>query len=564
MTRKNLLPVYAVIICFLVSYQNFAANGDLGKSSEPLTDGSQGYPYLIEDLTDFELYVSDSSYWGQDVYVELNCSLDLSDQGTYDEAVIYEFDDEEEIPIAYNANFDGCGYTISNFTVDGYKYCSLFGYIGEKGTVENLNIVGASITGSGILTGVVAGKVCGSIDNCCVASSTVKATRCVGGLVGYSRYGSISNCDIYDSTVESAYEGSCNIGGLVGVCYYGSIDTCSFSGQVINSSGKYIGGIIGYNDYGGLTNCYCDADIKAASLVGGLAGDTNTSSELYIEGCSTKGSIQGNSYVGGLLGQFSSGQMRECYSTAEISGVVKDEQESRFIGGLIGASGAYTSTSSCYYTGSVTGNGYVGGIAGISYISDMTNCYSTGNVTGQNGVGGLVGFMSYGSLVKCYLIGSVSGQTLSGALVGLNKGENNSGVDTVLEDCFWDKDLCGSLEVCSYEENNSSTGTIDNCNGITADQMQISSTFTDADWAFINTENSSENTFWVMKGYPHLKWEKYNIDMEELSLLCSNWQLENGTYTESDWDIDGDVDFDDLEYLAANWLKETIMCIECN
>ena len=51
-TRQNLALSFVLAISMVgISY---GVGGDMGAATEPLTDGSAAYPYLIEDLADFD------------------------------------------------------------------------------------------------------------------------------------------------------------------------------------------------------------------------------------------------------------------------------------------------------------------------------------------------------------------------------------------------------------------------------------------------------------------------------------------------------------------------------
>ena len=48
---------YACLILVLIlSAAAWSFNGDMGTGTEPLTNGSATYPYLIEDLDDFDRF----------------------------------------------------------------------------------------------------------------------------------------------------------------------------------------------------------------------------------------------------------------------------------------------------------------------------------------------------------------------------------------------------------------------------------------------------------------------------------------------------------------------------
>ena len=69
----------------------------------------------------------------------------------------------------------------------------------------------------------------------------------------------------------------------------------------------------------------------------------------------------------------------------------------------------------------VSGNWYVGGLAGRIDGGSITNSYVTGSVEGQMNVGGLAGCVYNGSITNSYATGSVTGDKYVGGLVGMFK-----------------------------------------------------------------------------------------------------------------------------------------------
>ena len=89
-----------------------------------------------------------------------------------------------------------------------------------------------------------------------------------------------------------------------------------------------------------------------------------------------------------------------------------------FVGGLVGY-GIFSNIENCYTTGYVNGNSSVGGLAGLSN-SIIKNCYSNCNVTGSDmNIGGLVG-QNNGRIENCYATGNVHGIDYVGGLAGDN------------------------------------------------------------------------------------------------------------------------------------------------
>jgi len=164
--------------------------------------------------------------------------------------------------------------------------------------------------------------------------------------------------------------------------------------------------------------------------------------------------INGESYVGGLVGSNNNGNISNSYSTGNVTG------ESDYVGGLVGANEGNISNS--YSTGNVTGKSEVGGLVGYNPEGNISNSYSTGNVTGESDsmVGGLVGFNDMG--------GSVS-------------------------DSYWDINSTGQ----------SSSAGLPDSNGLTTSEMQGSSASSSmSGFDFKDTWGTVEGD------YPELQWQE--------------------------------------------------------
>jgi hypothetical protein len=124
--------------------------------------------------------------------------------------------------------------------------------------------------------------------------------------------------------------------------------------------------------------------------------------------------ITGDTIVGGLVGYNYEGTVSNSYSTGNVSG------ESYNVGGLVGENDNGT-VSNSYSTGNVTGESYVGGLVGENWQSNISNSYSTGNVTGEeSAVGGLIGGNFYGSVSDSYWDTEATGQSSSQGLPDSN------------------------------------------------------------------------------------------------------------------------------------------------
>ena len=187
-------------------------------------------------------------------------------------------------------------------------------------------------------------------------------------------------------------------------------------GGSVSGSG-YVGGLVGEISSGTIRNVYSTGSVSGRVTVGGLVGGNyGTIQNAYSTGSVSGGSV----YIGGLVGMNYSGTIQNAYSTSSVSG------GGSYIGGLVGMN--YSGTiQNAYSTGSVSGSGscdVVGGLVGLSIYGTIQNAYSTGSVSGgYTDVGGLVG-LNDGTIQNAYSTGSVSGGFGNiGGLVGwINSG----------------------------------------------------------------------------------------------------------------------------------------------
>ncbi len=235
-----------VMVVMVGSTSLWAANGDMGIASEPLTDGSEAYPWLIEDLADFDEFadsVNAATYWASGVYTRLACDPNLADR-TYTTAVIapdtnntnefWQFDGPP-----FSGVFDGDGHVISNLTIDtagvDNDYLGLFGSIyRHNGEVEYLGMENINITGSdrSDLVGGLCGENSGTITNCYATGSVNGGNNAyyLGGLCGFNEVGTITNC-----YATGTVTGGLHLGGLCGGTW-GEISNCFWDREASNVS----------------------------------------------------------------------------------------------------------------------------------------------------------------------------------------------------------------------------------------------------------------------------------------------------------------------------------------
>jgi len=278
--------------------------------------------------------------------------------------------------------------------------------------------------------------------------------------------------------------------GLFGILGDGAI-VSNLGLEAVDVNGtKRVGGLTGRNS-GSLTGCSSSGTISGESVIGGLVGSNSGT----LTSCHSIGSVTGTteSSCGGLVG-WNGGPITSCYS----SGVVTGQGD---VGGLVGSNFLLGYVTMSYSMGSVCGGRRAGGLVGEAW-GDITESYSTATVEGDGDVGGLVGFIEYvygpgggyitAAISDCYSTGAVTGNGRLGGLVGY-------AWSPTITASFWDIETSGQTDGWR--------GT-----GLTTGEMQTASTFLEAGWDFVGeTENGPNDVWKIVEGqtYPLLSWQKY-------------------------------------------------------
>ena len=348
---------------------------------------------------------------------------------------------------SFTGTFNGLGNTISNLTISsGDADVGLFGQVGYDGVVENIGLIGGSVTGTAACSnvGALAGEngYDASMSND-YATGTVSGDGAVGGLVGFNDGGSIA-----DARATGAVSGSGFIGGLVGDNdFNGSISNAYATGSVTGTgAGSDVGGLVGKNDQS-IASAYATGAVSGSGFIGGLVGEnyydgsiidayatgtvtaTGTGNDIgglvgkndqSIASAYATGAVSGSGFIGGLVGEnYYDGSIIDAYATGAVTATGTGND----IGGLVGENDQSISDASA--TGAVSGSGLIGGLVGQNdYDGSIIDAYATGAVTGTgtgNDIGGLVGENDQ-SISDAYATGAVSGGTDTGGLVGDNDG----------------------------------------------------------------------------------------------------------------------------------------------
>lgn len=364
---------------------------------------------------------------------------------------------------AANTSITNCDVTNTN--VSGTLAGGVVGFANALVTMSGCTYSGGTVSASARYCGGMLGSIAdyaSVISDCHVENATVTSSSDrVGGFVGQlQKKAKIKGCTVGTNaqrvTVACTYASSVvNAGGFAGVCY-GSITkngdvrskafvniTCSntATGTNINIGGfvGYLeGGPVEYSDsdadmsslvgqqVGGFTawinkastidNCTSTGTIKGNNYTGGFIGNTAANSHT-ITNCSASGSVTGNATVGGFAGQIPSGTWTKNTTSCTVSGTTN-------IGGFAGQINGSANVSKCSSTGdtvSATGN-VCGGFAAIAANgANISDSYSTSNLSGTSRKrGGLIGHVTEGtvSINRCYSTSTISANFELGGLIG--------------------------------------------------------------------------------------------------------------------------------------------------
>ncbi len=339
----------------------------------------------------------------------------------------------------------------------------------------------------------------GSVDRIGLVNISIRGTgRYSGGLVGFNRNGRLSS-----SYVTGNIDSDLRVGGLVGWNEGGVISNSFFIGNVKGYGG--VGGLVGWNERGTIYESYSESFVTGKSVVGGLVGHNR------------EGSISKSYSVGDVMGLPEQGILRTGNVNEPTQSVIINVTVpgSFDLGGLVGEN--LGSVSDSYAKVNVSGNSSIGGLIGRQFYHEQSNVYgmvlnsyATGNVVGRTRVGGLMGENYDGRIIDTYATGIVIGESYVGGLLGRRYRGS-------ITNSFWD--------VETSEQKNCAGGT-----GLTTAEMSEIYTFLIAGWDIVSvSDHNYRNTDYTWnivsnETYPFLSWESI-LEVEEHSSDVYRWYI---------------------------------------
>lgn len=157
----------------------------------------------------------------------------------------------------------------------------------------------------------------------------------------------------------------------------GKVEKCTNSGAVLGDLNA--GGVVGAIAYENRLDPENDLQIGGDNSM-----NFDTQLRAVILGCENSGSVTAKRQnVGGIVGWMGLGLAKDCLSTGSI-----DAEDANYVGGVAGKSDGYVRR--CSAKSAITGNAYVGGIAGEGLT--VTDCRSMVQLTGSEKAGAILGF----------------------------------------------------------------------------------------------------------------------------------------------------------------------------
>ena len=230
-------------------------DGEIDASIFASGDGTETAPYLITNDTQLRAFAASPN----DKIDYTNTFVALGDDIDISSAAWTPIGGSD---FAFNGTFDGQGHTISGMTLGtkeapaalekGNPFMGLFGVLGAKSVVKNVNLTDVALHAS------------------------YEATAYLGGIAGYvanslgDHYTGavIDGCSVQGTLSLTSTKGNQFVGGLVGMQYKGAILNSSAkvdaSGVVTAGDLAEVGGLVGLNNRGLVANCWSDSNVDGS------------------------------------------------------------------------------------------------------------------------------------------------------------------------------------------------------------------------------------------------------------------------------------------------------------
>lgn len=399
---KRLLSFATFFICsLLTTLAQFSGSGN----------GTEDDPYLIFNETQLSQV---SNFLNQEgVVFKLMKDLDVT------EWIAENNPRQGWLPIGVESMpfmgvFQGNNHKVSGLMINrtSTDYVGLFGHL-SGATITNLTIEGSAVMGASKVGGFCGYASGATITNCNLTlTNGVEGTSYVGGFVGQSLHSNYSSFNVETSVGSQSF-----LGGFVGSVEGGTFSNGEVVGERTNNN-DYAGGFAGKMNGAELSEIKVVGDISGNDYIGGFIGCCSTAT---LTQCSIESNVSGRQYVSGVVGALenTTSSFNYCFHKGTITAT------GDYTGGVVGISkgGCIEEMESCSHFGDMNGQNYVGGLigavlnlaveptlhiyhrtrsnntyyyresitSGVNVSKPINNCTSIGNIFGYSYVGGLIG-----------------------------------------------------------------------------------------------------------------------------------------------------------------------------
>ena len=307
----------------------------------------------------------------------------------------------------FTGKFDGLDYNIFNLNIKkDTDNVGLFGVVGEGAVINNVTLVGGSITGQNNV-GALAGSVQGGahISNI-TNSASVTGSSNVGGLIGSagnSVFENLVNTGTVASTTEDTEN---NAGGLIGSLSGGILSGTSYNLGGVTGNGYNVGGLVGKASdatLGDGTNLiYNRLNVSGAYNVGGIVGSMT---DTTVQNAENSGNVTATGHTTEAYKYHTAHTFND--ENVDDNGVRTETVNIANAGGIAGTASGGSKISDVQNSGDVSSGidtkdnggytfytaGNVGGIVGRAENTNITDATNTENdVRGAHNVGGIAGY----------------------------------------------------------------------------------------------------------------------------------------------------------------------------
>jgi hypothetical protein len=294
-------------------------------------DGTETDPFQIKTTTDLDLLAervnSGTTYEGK--YFKLMNDLTYTHTTAWDDAASIEnnYTAIGNGTHPFEGTFDGDGHTISGIRIykggntQGDQCQGLFGWIEGGGTVKNLTLADARITGYTNVGGIV-GSNHGIIENCHVLSNVAIHTVQIGannhgGIVG-ENWDTVSHCTSAATLSLGSGASGSFYGGIAGDSYISLSDNLAIG--VTIPAGNYHGAIARGSGYGNLERNYYSGctvgDTPTASGIGCGGLDDGNGGYITADVTAKDGAVPLDGYIVTVTGNVTADASNKVYGTS--------------------------------------------------------------------------------------------------------------------------------------------------------------------------------------------------------------------------------------------------------